>query len=215
MLIYYLFVLHDNIITYHDHNKINNARERSTARMDKTAFHTLTYGLYILMTRDQERQNGCIVNTACQVTAEPPKLSVTVSKDSLTAEMIDRSGIFNISPLSQDASLKLIGNFGFRAGRSYDKFAMPLTTAVDMNNIKYVTDCTVAVFSCKVTEKLDVGTHMIFVGEVLSAEKLSSAPAMTYEYYRKNIKGLTPKNAPSYQAPAAAEAGGQPAATTP
>jgi flavin reductase (DIM6/NTAB) family NADH-FMN oxidoreductase RutF/rubredoxin len=175
--------------------------------MDKTALFTLTYGLYILTANCQGKQNGCIVNTVCQVTSDPVQLAVTVSKNNLTEEMIDQCGFFTVTPLSQDASLELIGNFGFKSGRDFDKFAMLLSTTIDMNNIKYVTEFTTAVFSCRLVNKLDVGTHILFIGEVQSAEKLSSAPAMTYEYYHQVKKGLTPRNAPSYQSPVEKDSG--------
>jgi ferric-chelate reductase [NAD(P)H] len=39
-----------------------------------------------------------------------------------------------------------------------------------------------------VTSTLDVGTHTIFVGELVDAELLSDEEVMTYDYYHK-VKG--------------------------
>lgn len=70
---------------------------------------------------------------------------------------------------------------------------------IDKNGIKYVTDCAAARYSCKVVKSLDLGTHVMFIGEVLDAEVLNEDEVMTYSYYHKVKKGTTPKNAPSYK----------------
>lgn len=85
--------------------------------MDTQAFYTLSYGLYIVSSVFEGKQNGCTVNTVTQVTSQPPKLSVAVNKQNLTAELIDKSGIFNAVSLTQDATMETIGLFGFREGR--------------------------------------------------------------------------------------------------
>ena len=39
--------------------------------MDKRAMYKLTYGLFVLTAKEGEKDNGCIINTAGQVTSEP------------------------------------------------------------------------------------------------------------------------------------------------
>ena len=56
-----------------------------------------------------------------------------------------------------------------------------------------------AIFEVKIIDKLDAGSHSIFVGEVLNMEKLSEETTMTYEYYHKIKGGRTAKNAPTYR----------------
>ena len=56
--------------------------------MDLQAFFKMSYGLYVLSAAFDGKQNGCIVNTVTQVTAEPPKATVAVSKQNLTTELI-------------------------------------------------------------------------------------------------------------------------------
>jgi len=48
---------------------------------------------------------------------------------------------------------------------------------------------------CKVVKKLDVGTHTIFVGEVVDADIVSSDEPMTYSYYHEVKRGTTPRSA--------------------
>ena len=48
--------------------------------MDKKAMYKLTYGLFVLTARDGEKDNGCIINTAMQVTTTPNRMIVVVNK---------------------------------------------------------------------------------------------------------------------------------------
>ena len=143
-------------------------------------------------------KSGCIVNTVTQVTAEPPKVAVAVSKQNLTTSLIERSGLFNAVALTEEATMDLIGRFGFRSGREEDKFA-GIPHGADANGVWYPTETASAMFSCKVIDKLDLDTHVLFVGKSIEAVKLSDAPVMTYDYYHKVKKGETPPNAPSYK----------------
>ncbi len=91
--------------------------------IDRRAFRDLSYGLYIVTSRDQEKINGQIVNTAIQVTSDPPRLAVIINKKNLTHEFITKSRIFAVSVLEEATPLTFIGPFGFRSGRDIDKFA--------------------------------------------------------------------------------------------
>ncbi len=166
--------------------------------MDQTAFFKLSYGLYLISSCFNGSQCGCVVNTLTQVTASPAKLSVTISKNNCTQKAIEQSGFFTGVVLTQAADMDLIGEFGFKSSTEVDKFSR-FPHNIDKNGIAYVTQTAAARFSCKVTQQLDVGTHVIYVGEVTEAENLSAEEVMTYAYYHSVKKGTTPKNAPSYK----------------
>lgn len=167
--------------------------------MDPHAFHKLSYGLYVLSSSFEEKPSGCIINTVMQVTSEPAQISVTVNKDNYTEKTIAKSGCFAAVALTQDVPMDLIGEFGFKTSETTDKFKN-FAVARDGNGIPYLTQNAAARFSCKVAQQMDVGTHVIFVGEVTEAEVLSDGEVMTYAYYHTIKKGTTPKNAPTYQA---------------
>ena len=58
-------------------------------------------------------------------------------------------------------------------------------------------------FECRVLQTIDVGTHLLFIGEVVDADVIDqSQPPLTYAYYRDVKKGKSPKNAPTYVEPA-------------
>lgn len=69
--------------------------------IEKTAAFKLSYGLFVLTARDGEKDNGCIINTVQQVTDTPFKISVTVNKNNYTHDMIKKTGVFNVSVLTQ------------------------------------------------------------------------------------------------------------------
>ena len=171
--------------------------------MDNTAFFKLTYGLYIVSSTFEGRDAGCVVNTLSQVTSAPAKLSVTVNKDNVTEQVIERSGLFAAVALTNSADMDLIGRFGFHSSKELDKFA-PYAVHRDSNGLPTITEHIAARYSCRVVDRLDLGTHVLFVGEVTEAETVSALDVMTYSYYHDIKKGLTPKNAPSYQAESAA-----------
>ena len=102
--------------------------------------------------------------------------------------MILKTGVFNLSVLSQDASFAQFRQYGFRSGRdTADKFdgAEAVRTA---NGLRYEPAGTNAVLSGKVIQTLDCGTHTLFLAEVTEARVLSDVPSATYAYYFEHIK---------------------------
>lgn len=167
--------------------------------MDNKAFFNLTCGLYIISSKDGERGVGCIVNTVTQVTSSPAKLMVAVNKENYTSAAILAEEAFDAAALTEDAPMELIGQFGFKTSKDTDKFA-GVQHSVDSLGIPYVTEHTNAHFACRVVETLDAGTHLLFIGEVAEADVLCAEPSMSYSYYHKVKKGVTPPKASSYQA---------------
>lgn len=167
--------------------------------MDSKSLYKISYGLYLVSSHLEGKQNGCISNTVIQVSAKPAKLSVALSKDNYTTEIIKKSGLFTATVLSQDTEIDVIGQFGFKTGKETDKFTK-YDAQTDNQGTKYLSENMCAMFSCKVVDSIDVGSHIIFVGEVTEAETLHDKPVMTYEYYHQVKNGTTPKNSPAYQA---------------
>ena len=156
--------------------------------MDKKALYKLSYGLFVLTTREGEQDNGCIINTAIQAASEPNQMSVCVSKLNHTHNMIQRTGVFNVSVLSQRAGFDLFKHFGFQSGRDVNKFETFAGYARGANGLCYITEGTNAYFSVKVTKMEDLGSHTMFLGEITDMEVLSDAPSATYDYYLNHIK---------------------------
>ncbi len=151
------------------------------------ATFNLTYGLFVLTAKDG-KDNGCICNTAVQVASDPLRLMVSVQMGNLTRQMIENTGEFNVSVLTEDVPFETIRHFGMQSGRDVDKFADFKCVERSHNGLLYLTENANAMFSCKVVEKKDLGSHMMFIGEVTEAKALSKAPSCTYAHYHKAIK---------------------------
>ena len=123
-----------------------------------------------------------------QVGSDPTKLAVSLQKENLTREMVERSGLFNVSVLTEDVPFETIRHFGMQSGRDTDKFSSFSAAKRSSNGLLYVTEHTNASFSCKVISKQDLGSHMLFVGEVVESKSLDNAPSCTYAHYHKAIK---------------------------
>ncbi len=157
--------------------------------MDQKVMYALSYGLFVLSARRGEKDNGCITNTAIQVTAEPNRIAIAVNKANYTHDMVLETGKFTLSVLSEEAKFELFQRFGFQSGRDVDKLAdFQEHIARDGNGVVYVTQGTNAWLSCQVVSTMDLGTHTLFVADVLDGGILSQAPSATYSYYQSHIK---------------------------
>jgi flavorubredoxin/flavin reductase (DIM6/NTAB) family NADH-FMN oxidoreductase RutF len=156
--------------------------------IERDAMFKLSYGLFILTARENGADNGCVINTAMQLTDTPARVSVAVNKNNLTHDMILRTGIFNLSVLTEGASFSVIERFGFRSGRDTDKFANSGYGVRSANGIRYVPEAVNAVISGKVEQAIDCGTHTLFIAAVTEAFTLSNEPSVTYQYYFEHIK---------------------------
>lgn len=170
--------------------------------MDQSAFFNMSYGLYIISSHDDQQRAGCVANTLAQVTASPAKMSITLNKDNVTEQVIEQSGSFSAVVLDMRADMDVIGTFGFKSSKDVDKFEA-FAYQEDTFKNPYISEAVNAHFACKVVDKVDLGSHVMFIGEVVEADVMSSEESMTYAYYHTIKKGGTPKNAPSYQAPVA------------
>ncbi len=155
---------------------------------NQAAMFKLTYGLFVLSAKEGEKDNGCIVNTVQQVTDTPNRIAVTVNKSNYTHDMILKTGRFNVSILSEDASFEIFQHFGFQSGRDVDKFADWNDYKRAENQITYITKGTNGYLCGKVIETMDLGTHTFFLAEVEDGDILNDTESVTYSYYHKNIK---------------------------
>ena len=150
--------------------------------------YKLSYGLFVLTAKDEEKDNGCIINTAIQASSMPNQLSICVNKANLTHDMIVKTGKFTVSVISQDAGFDLFKHFGFQSGKDVDKFKNFEKCKRGENSIYYITEGTNAYISVNVSKTEDLGSHTMFIGEITDMEVLSETPSVTYDYYLKNIK---------------------------
>ncbi len=158
------------------------------AHIDNTAMFKLSYGLFVLSARDGDKHNGCIINTAVQLTDTPKRITIAVNKANFTHDMIMKTRQFNVSILSTSAPFALFQQFGFQSGRDVEKFDGKYEIRVSENGLVYLNQYANAFLSGKVVDALDYGTHTLFVADVTEAQTLSKEPSMTYAYYFEHVK---------------------------
>ncbi len=164
----------------------------------RKALWDLSYGVYIVTATDGQKHNGQIVTSAVQVTNTPPKIMICVNKDTLTHEYITKTMKFGMSVLEKEVPMLFIGPWGFKSGRNIDKF-IGVNYKEGKTGVRLVTDHALSTMEVSVSTTIDVGTHTIFVGEVVNSEVLKEGTVLTYECYQKDKKGKAPKEAPTFK----------------
>ena len=162
--------------------------------MNNKGLRKLSYGVYIINTIN----SGCIVNTLTQVTSD--KVIVAINKDNYTNQMIKTYKKFNATVLTQKTNMEVIQTFGFTSSKDNDKYKL-FQTEKDSNNIPYIKEKMASLIECEVINEIDLDTHTIFIAKVINTEILSDEEVMTYDYYHKVKKGVTPPKAPTYEKP--------------
>ena len=166
--------------------------------MDKKAFFKLSYGLYVVSSNCDGKDSACIANTFVQVTSDPARVCITLNKNNYTTSLIENSCVYNVGVLLDDVEMDVIRRFGFQSSKDVDKFD-GIDYEVDCQNVKQITKSIAASFSVKVISMTDVGTHIMFVGDVVDCKVLDESEVLTYANYHNKKNGTTPKNASSYQ----------------
>lgn len=163
--------------------------------MNSASMFKLSYGLFVLSSREEGRDNACIVNTVQQVTTTPNRITVAVNKGNYTHDMVMRTGLLNVSILSTDVTFDVFKRFGFQSGRDTDKLAGFDDFKRSENGLIYLDKYANAFISGKVAEVYDLGSHTLFVADVTDGEVLSDTDSVTYDYYHKHIKPAPEKTA--------------------
>lgn len=160
--------------------------------MNFNALYKISYGLFVATSNYEGKDNGCITNTAIQITSVPNRISLTLNKLNLTHDMIKNTALFNLSVLTEKISFDLIKRFGFSSGNDIDKLENFDNIKRTKNGLVYITESTNAFISGKVFDSVDLDTHTMFFADITDCNVLSDEPSLTYDYYFKNIKPKQP-----------------------
>ena len=158
--------------------------------VDNTVVQKISYGLFVLTANKDGKDNGCIINTVTQVTAEPNQITIAVNKSNYTHDLIAETKKFTVSIISEAASFELFKRFGFQSGRTagVDKFFGFDKVTRTANGTLAITQGTNSYISANVKQQIDVGTHSVFLADVVDMEMINSVPSATYAYYHAHIK---------------------------
>lgn len=155
--------------------------------MNILALNNISYGLFVLGTKDKEKLNACIINTSIQVTINPVKIIITSINENETCKMLKESKTFALSILDNTCTFDTIKHFGYQSGRNVDKFEK-YPFLLDCNGNPYLKSQVCSVISGKINSSVDLGTHTLFIADVQDAIITSDNPPITYADYQKNLK---------------------------
>lgn len=155
--------------------------------MDTKALYSLSYGVFMLASKDGDTVNGCITNTCMQVANSPTRVAISVLNTNYTCDIIKKSGVFALSMLDETCTFETIKHFGFQSGRDVNKFA-EMETPKDGRGIPYMGWQACAMISCKVVDSIELGSHTMFIAEVEDAKVLSDKAPLTYADYQNKVK---------------------------
>jgi flavin reductase (DIM6/NTAB) family NADH-FMN oxidoreductase RutF/rubredoxin len=167
--------------------------------MDTMVLRNLSYGLFVIGTKDGERLTGCTVNSVIQATSDPVQILVCVNHDNFTNRCIKKAGAFSVSILSEETSGETIGCFGFQSGKDKDKFA-EVPYELTPKGLPVLKAGTCGWLEVALDTFMDLSTHTVFAGTLTNAEVRPGKP-MTYAYYHQVIRGKTPPKAPTFEKP--------------
>ena len=129
--------------------------------IDKKAYQKMDYALCLLSTHADGKDSGCIINSFHQVTSSfPAKFTIAVNRE--------QAGSFCVTLLAHDVPAALINDFGYRSGRVADKFSPYVVRRDEVGN-PYLTDSMVSRVSCRVIDRLEIGSYTLYVGQATEA----------------------------------------------
>ena len=158
--------------------------------IDNSALFNIEYGVYVVTTDDGVKDNGCIVNTVCQVSSTPLRISVSINKNNYTHDVALARKKMNLNILDIDTPFSVFERFGFTSGRCADKFGKGYDVSLKRseNGIAILDKFANAYVSLEVEQYMDLDSHGLFICKVTEAEKLSDKESMSYLYYHANVK---------------------------
>ena len=164
------------------------AQQDATAnKNDLNALFNIGYGLYVVTSNDGQKDNGLIVNTVSQVTNTPNRIAVTINKQNYSHHVIRQTGIMNVNCLDTTAPFSVFENFGFRSGRTEDKF-VGIDELRSDNGLRFLPRHINSFMSLKVEQYVDLDTHGMFICSVTEARVMENKETMTYTYYQNHVK---------------------------
>lgn len=165
--------------------------------MDLKVLNDISYGMFVITTKNEDKNIGCFINTTMQITSKNPVIAISLNKENYTNEILKQTKRCAISILSEKTDPDVISKFGYFSSKNIDKFENRNYQNID--NLPVILEDICGYMIGEVINIIDVETHDIFLIRIQKAKKISDEIPMTYKYYHEKLKGKAPKKAPTYQ----------------
>lgn len=162
--------------------------------MDKSILKKLSYGMYIITSKEQDLLVGCTANSVMQINSDT--VAISLNNANYTTKVILEQKKFAINILPNNTDIELIKTFGFKKSNEVNKFANVSYEIID--EVPIISN-TCGYIICTLNNKIQTSTHTIILGKIINLKQTNSLEAMTYKFYQENLKGTTNKTAPTYQ----------------
>ncbi|MBW8010947.1 MAG: flavin reductase [Chloroflexi bacterium] len=145
-------------------------------------------GVTILTTDFDGTRNGMTVSSFTSLSLDPPSVLASLGKIAATHDLVAASGVFGITILTSEQE-HISNHFTQTDPEIADPFA-DLSVETLVTGSPFLKGG-MAYFDCRVTNKVDSGTHTVFIGEVVAvktfAETENAGPLL---YYNQNYRRL-------------------------
>ncbi|GIU83455.1 MAG: flavin reductase [Acidimicrobiales bacterium] len=159
-------------------------------RLRRRVLWAMPYGLYVLGSRSGDELNAMTLNWATQVSFDPKLIAVSVEKTAFTHRLVSDGRAFSLNLIARDDRPVV------------RKFTKPVSVdhqSRTMNGYEYwlgvsgapILSIAVAYLDCRVHQQVDVGSHTLFIGEVVDAafQREEDTPVLRMEDTRMNYGG--------------------------
>jgi len=180
--------------------------------MDTSALHQISCGLYVIGVKNGRIFGGSIVDALIQATScKPPHIIFCSMNRNYTTELINKTGEFTVSILTQDVNPFIIANFGFQSGRDVDKWANTEHTVKD--GLPVLKDAA-GFIRCRLEDVKMMATHNVFTA-VVENSWIGGGEPLLYGDYHKVLKGSVADAYKVYRETGKAPLFGTPSASLP
>lgn len=142
-------------------------------RRRRRVLWALPTGLYVVGSRAGDRRNLMTANLVVQVATDPKLLAVAVDRDAVTAELVTAGGCFSVSLLAREDRavvrrfVKPVAEGEVEVDGEGRATAMAGEAVTEQVTGAPVLGRSAAWLDCTVRHRLDLGSHQLFVGEVV------------------------------------------------
>jgi flavin reductase (DIM6/NTAB) family NADH-FMN oxidoreductase RutF len=136
-------------------------------RLRRRVLWAMPSGLFVLGSTDGDvRRNGMTMNWVTQLSFDPKWVGVSIEREAFTHELVEAGGVFSVCVIDREDRAIV------------RKFTKPVEVDLEahtLNGFEYVERATgapilaqsVAFLDCEVRDRLDIGNHTLFAGEVV------------------------------------------------